>query len=252
MLALITGATSGIGKEYAYALAREGYDLIVTGRRKELLTNVAKDIIKQTGANVKICIVNFTDDIKTDRFINFIKTCDIDVLVNNAGYGAEEAFSDDEYQNQEDMIKVHILVPVKLMHIIANQMKKKRTGEIINVSSLASFLTLKNSEMYCATKLFLTSFSKSLSQELLSYNIKVQALCPGFVYTDFHKKLGIDNSRRKNYGPVRWMPAEDVVTASRKDINKIICVPGKCNKLLYYLLNIIPSEILIYLTHFFN
>lgn len=119
-------------------------------------------------------------------------------------------------------------------------------GYIINVSSLASFNTFPTSAMYCATKSFLTSFSQSLAMELNKYNIRVQALCPGFARTDFHSKLEINESKLMNKGIVRWMSAENVVNYSLREIDKelkVIFIPGFWNKVIYQCLKIIPKGI---------
>ncbi len=248
--ALITGATSGIGREYAIQLAKEGYNLIITGRRQALLEEVAYYISQRYGVKVNLCIVDFINNLQRQNFIQYISEQEIDILVNNAGYGAEAKFSEDDYTNQEDMIKVHILTSTELMHVVLPHMKINSNGEIINVSSLAGFLKLPGSEMYCATKSYLTSFSLSLALEVEKYNIRVQALCPGFVHTDFHKKLGYDLAKCRDIGPVRWMDTDTVVKTSRQYIKKNtpLCIPGMSNQLFYHLLHVIPfsaySEVL--------
>ena len=235
-IAIVTGATSGIGKEFSKRLAMMGYDLIVVGRREEVLKKVAKNIEKRYCVNVEVKILDLSHEDRLNEFISFInKQDDIEYLVNNAGHGAIDTFTRDNIENQVEMINVHILATVKLCHTIANKMKKNKKGYIINTSSIASFNTFPTSGMYCATKGFLSSFSQSLALELKEYNIKVQALCPGFTRTDFHEKLNMDKKILKNKGIVKWMTPQEVVDISLKNINKkskIIVVPGFGNKIM--------------------
>lgn len=246
-LALITGATSGIGKAYAYELARMGYDLILTGRRKEVIAEVATALHKQYGIKVTICLVDFTNRQQTARFMDYVKQLDnVDLLINNAGYGADKPFCEDDFAHQQDMLTVHNQVVVELTHIVANKMKKHGRGYIIQVSSLASYLMLPKSAMYCATKAFLTNFSQSLALELKPFGIKVQVLCPGFVHTDFHSKLAIDEKKCRDKGPVKWMDATDVVKHSLKSLQKewaVVCIPGTWNKIGYHLVKYLPKDI---------
>lgn len=234
-LAVVTGATSGIGKEFSRRLAEKGYDLIVVGRREKLLEKVALDIEKDFNVKVETKILDLANNEKLDAFIKYIKEKDIEFLVNNAGHGAKDTFTRDELSSQVEMINVHILASVKLCHVVAEKMKQRKKGYIINLSSIASFNSFPTSGMYCATKGFLTSFSQSLALELDEYNIRVQALCPGFTRTDFHEKLKMDENRLKNKGVVKWMTPREVVSISLDNINKrlkVIVVPGLGNKIM--------------------
>ena len=243
--ALITGATSGIGKAYAMQLAKSGYDLIITGRRQAQIEDVARSIQKAYHVRVKVYLVDFECSKQYNAFIEQIKKERIDVLINNAGYGAKKTFTEDTYTNQQAMIDVHVKTSVALCHSVAQQMKLRRSGWIINVSSLAGYLLLPKSAMYCATKAFLTSFTQSLAMELMPYNIRVQVLCPGFVHTDFHAKLAIEEKKCQSIGPVRWMSAEAVVATSLKGIEEgvVVCIPGKWNQAAYHLLKAVPKKL---------
>lgn len=242
--ALITGATSGIGKAYATALAARGYDLIITGRREAVIKEVAVKLQKRYGVSVTVCLVDLACDHQREKFMDFVATQSIDFLVNNAGYGADKSFTEDRYSKQEAMVKVHILASIELAHSVAQSMKVRQCGTIVNISSLAGFLMLPTSAMYCATKAFLTSFSQSLALELKPYNIKVQGLCPGFVHTDFHNKLDIAENKCQNKGPIKWMDADTLVKSSLRALEApwhVICVPGIYNQMGYQLLKVIPK-----------
>lgn len=245
--AIVTGATSGFGKEFSFELAKRGYDLILVGRRENLLKIVASDIEDKYKIKVKIKILDLTNKEKFDLLIKELEEMDnIEYLINNAGHGAECSFSEDSCEHGEEMIDLHIMATVKLCHKICNQMKKRKRGYIINVSSLASFNVFPTSAMYCATKGFITSFSQSLAMELNKYNIRVQALCPGFARTDFHSKLDMDENKLKNKGIVRWMTAKEVVDVSLKSIEKelkVIVIPGFWNKVIYQFIKVIPKRL---------
>lgn len=245
-IAIITGATSGIGKAFAEALAQKGYDLVLTGRRQQLLLDVGEYLGRTYGVAVTCCLVDFAKEEAFKSFLEYVETLEqIEFLINNAGYGAEASFTVDTLEHQMDMIKVHLIASTQLVHTVSQPMKKRKTGTIINVSSLAGTLSLPDSAMYCSTKAFLTNFSESLAMELKPFGIKVQALCPGFVHTDFHSKLNIESDKLKSRGPVRWMQPEDVVAYSLKALEKewqVIVIPGKCNQLLPYLKAIVPKK----------
>lgn len=245
-IAIITGATSGIGKAFAEALAQKGYDLVLTGRRQSLLLDVGEHLGRTYGVETTCCIVDFSKEEAFKSFLEYIETLDhVEFLINNAGYGAEASFTTDTLTNQIDMMKVHLLASTKLVHTVVQPMKKREKGTIINVSSLAGTLALPNSAMYCSTKAFLTNFSESLAMELKPFNIRVQALCPGFVHTDFHSKLNMESSKLKSRGFVRWMQPEAVVTSSLRALEKewqVIVIPGKCNKMLPYFKALVPKK----------
>lgn len=246
--ALITGATSGIGKAYAVAYAAQGYQLILTGRRRELLESFAHDLSTYFKIKVTVCLVDFTNTKDFNSFIGYIETAlPIHVLVNNAGYGLKKSFTEDTFNVQWDMVNVHVKASIHLAHLISANLKVLGlTGTIINVCSLASMIPLPTSAMYCSTKSFLVKFSESLSLELKPYGIKVQALCPGFVHTDFHDKLGIAKEKCHTKGIVTWMGPEEVVKDSLKALKhnwQVICIPGIWNKAAYQMLKIIPRNL---------
>ncbi|MGL5245661.1 MAG: SDR family NAD(P)-dependent oxidoreductase [Sarcina sp.] len=246
-LVVITGATSGIGKEFAIQLAQKGYDLLITGRRVKELEKSVKEIKMKTNVNVESYIVDLAINNELEKFIKYIEEKqNIEFLVNNAGHGAERAFTEDSYNNQLEMINVHIIATVHLCHSIIKIMKRNKKGHIINVSSMASFNSFPSSAMYCSTKAFLTNFSQSLAMEVKRDNINVQVLCPGFTRTYFHSRLNMDEKKLKNKGLIRWMTTDKVVKESLDNIEKdlkVIVIPGISNKIVYQLSRFIPKSI---------
>lgn len=245
-IAFITGATSGIGAVFARRFAREGYNLIITGRRKAIIQHLADDISKSYNVNVEVVIAELSNDDETDRLVNKIKDNEnIEVLVNNAGFGIGELFDEDIIKKQENMVKVHIISTMKFINAVIPNMIRKKSGIIINVSSIASFLPLSGNGVYSGTKAFLNNFSESLYLKLKDRGISVQCLCPGFTRTDFHKRMGYSDKDLKNRGIVRWMSAEDVVEYSIKCLkkNRVICIPGFWNRMIVLILTALPKTL---------
>jgi len=242
-VAMITGASSGIGAEFARRLAEKGYDLILVARREALLRELCNELKNLYNINAEYIVAELTDPDDVNGIEERLNECEnLQILINNAGFGIRGAFHEVGLDMQTGMLKVHCLVPLRLTHIALNKMLKRNKGSIINVSSTAAFLISPGSVIYCATKRFINSFTELLYIFLYNTNIKVQALCPGFTLTDFHTKLGID-PRVMN---VHWMSSKDVVKNSLKCLEKgkVICIPGFRNKLMCLVVKIIPRRIL--------
>ncbi len=239
----ITGATSGIGAAFARRFAREGYDLIITGRREKIIRNLAGEISKKYGVKVDVIISELSNDEDVNLLVEKIKQEEnIEVLINNAGFGIGKPFYEDAIENQENMAKVHILSTLKLTYAAIPNMIKKKRGIIINVSSISSFFPLPDAAIYSGTKAFLNNFSESIYLELKNKGIYVQSLCPGFTRTDFHNRMGLNKGELRNRGIIRWMSADRVVEYSIECLKKgkIICIPGFWNKVLVLISKILP------------
>ena len=233
--ALITGATSGIGEAYARRFASQGYDLIITGRRKEKINHLADELAQTCAVDVEVVIAEFSNQGDVDALAQKVRdTENLDILVNNAGFTTKSYFHHEDLEGQQNMVQVHVLAPMKLIYAALPNMIARGRGTIINVSSLGAFTPLPKTATYSGTKAFLAVFTESLRMELAGTNVKVQALCPGFTRTDFHERIGIDKSKQKNVGIIRWMPPEKVVDISLRCLknNQVICVPGFWNKIL--------------------
>ena len=177
--ALITGASSGIGQAFARELASRNYDLIITARRKHRLEELAREL----KSNYPISVDVIAADLSTEKDIKQVeehikKIKNLDMLVNNAGFGTSGYFYDVSPEKSINMINVHVLAATRFCRATLPGMIKRNKGSIINVSSLASFYPLKGNTIYNATKNYLNMFSRSIQKELKGYNIKVQALCP--------------------------------------------------------------------------
>jgi short-subunit dehydrogenase len=244
-LTVITGATSGIGKAFAHHFARQGYDLLITGRRREVITGVAEELKNNYSINVEVVIADLSKNEDLSLLLQIIgKKKNIEVLVNNAGYGMRVKFREDEIDHQIAMLKVHVHAPLMLIHKVLPMMMEKKNGTIINVSSLAAFLPTSGNAMYTSTKSFLMSFTESLHMDVRHYGIRVQCLCPGFTYSDFHRDRDI-NPDSMGRGIMRWMNPADVVDYSMQclDNRKILCIPGIINRVLSLLIAGMPRNL---------
>lgn len=233
-LAIITGATSGIGKAFADYYASQGYHLLITGRRKDVMLDVALRLEVKYAVSIEMVFADLSRGEDLSRLLQTIsKRSDIEVLVNCAGYGLDERFSEDNINHQIAMLGVHVNAPVKITHKVLPIMMRNHCGTIINVSSLAAYMPTAGNTMYTSTKSFLKSFTESLHMDVSSYGIKVQCLCPGFTHSDFHNNLSISSGTLKP-GIIRWMEPSEVVHYSIACLNKgqVICIPGFLNKIL--------------------
>ena len=243
--ALITGATSGIGASFARKLGKGGYNLYITGRRIEVIEKLAYDIRKKYHVKVIVILADFTIPQEVDNLLKKIETVPFDFLINNVGFGHEKKFFDDTYEKQYEMIEAHINSFCKITYLVSRNMRKNKNGNIINVSSLAGFAPTSFNHLYSSTKSFITTFTESLHLELSSLGIRVQALCPGFTRSDFHKSLNIKEETFKNRGLVRWMDSDRVTELSLKSLNKKggLYIPGWSNKILYMIVKILPRKL---------
>lgn len=226
--ALITGASSGLGAEFAHQLAAMGYDLILVARREEQLEKLGTMVQSKHGVKTTILLADLStlEDIEhVSTEIN--ATSNLELLVNNAGFGTTGRFSQVEAEKQLAMLQVHMIAPVMLCRAILPGMISKNHGAIINVASLAGIMPIRN-VLYHSSKAFLIKFSEGLAAELRDSDIRVQALCPGFILTEFHDTSEYVRFSRTSIPQFLWMTPEQVVFDSLKSLNssKVICIPG--------------------------
>ena len=246
--ALITGASSGLGEVFARRLAERGYNLLLTARREERLNKLRDELEAKHSIAAEVFAADLAKAEDVERLAGRIDEMDsLEMLVNNAGYGTAGNFAEVDIQGQADMIQVHVVAAVRLARAALPGMIARGTGAIVNVSSVAGFLTGGGSVTYCATKAYLTSFSQSLQVELKGTGVRVQALCPGFVYTGFHDTAALETFSRSQIPKFLWMSADYVVDASLKTLekNRPICIPSWKYRLIVALVtNPITSGIL--------
>jgi hypothetical protein len=234
--ALITGASAGLGAEYARQLAEQGYHLVLTARRLEKLIALSNQLEKRYGVTVQ----PLSADLSQDEGIRLVEQRirelpDLEILVNNAGFGLQSSFETNSVEDSLRMIQVHINAAVRLAHAVLPNMRRRKQGWIINVSSLSAFLPVRNVS-YSATKAFLVNFSEALETDLIGSGVHAQALCPGFTHTEFHDSPGLSEIRR-TLPAWLWMKADNVVRDSLRSLprNTVIVVPGWHYKIAYFL-----------------
>jgi short-subunit dehydrogenase len=244
-IALITGATSGIGAAFADHFAKNGYHLILTGHPDDNIMIDTSDLAKKYNVKIDLILADLSIDQDVAGVEEIIKkNSTIEVLINNAGFVFWKPFWQNDIRALEGMIKVHINTPVRFIYAALPGMTKNEKGIIINVSSLSSFFPIPRDSMYSATKLFQNSFMESLHISVYDKGIKVQVLCPGFVHSNFHNRAGVNTAEIKRSGIIRWMQPERVVDISIRNLrkkNKVIVLPGFWNKLIRLIFNIVPK-----------
>src|SRR5579864_2983277 len=248
LLAVITGASSGIGEVFARKLAGRGYNLFLVARREDRLRKLAQEIAGQYGVAVEVLVVDLATDGGREALAARIRAApDLGLLVNNAGFGAMGVFQHADLEPQERMHRLHVLTPLVLSHAALKNLAERpiHTGRagIINVSSVAAFLQTPTSVSYNATKAWMNSFTEGLAVELAAQGspVKVQALCPGFTITEFHDRLGID---RRPIPKSLWMTADFVVEESLRgfDRGELFVIPGWRYRLLLMFLKAAPGS----------
>jgi uncharacterized protein len=235
-VALVTGASSGIGAEFARQLAALGYDVVLVARRQELLEKLAEELHQRHRISAEACIADLANPLDVDRLVRRVEQLDgLDLLVNNAGFGTVGKFSEIDVKPQLDMIAVHVVAPVRLTRAALPGMLARRRGAIINVSSIAALIPLPRNSMYSATKAYLNVFSEALQGELRGSGVKLQALCPGFTRSNFHDAPDFRaDDPRAQFPAVAWLTASEVVSESLAglDGDDVIVVPSAKYRLL--------------------
>ena len=222
--ALITGATAGIGASYTKLLAKQGYDLVLVARDLPRLNKMAKELSKTYKVKVETIKADLTAPnqlIKVEKRLSN-KSKPIEVLINNAGFGIKQSFTDSDIKKEQELLDVLVTAPMRLTHLVLPQMLKRDSGVIVNVSSVASWIT---GGTYSAAKSYLTVFSEYLHTELRGTNIKISALCPGFTRTEFHERGKMRMSGLPNF---MWLTSDQVAAKSWRYVNanKVVCIPG--------------------------
>lgn len=230
--ALITGASSGIGKAFSERLARDGYDLTIVARRGEKLEALAKRLHDSHAATVQTVAADLSKSADLRALEKRIAANDsLDLLVNNAGFGAYMPFVQLAPEAAEELINLQVLAVTRLTRAALPGMLARKQGAIINVSSRLAFSAAMDSPnfpkraTYVGTKAFINAFTQLLATELQGTGVQMQALCPSVVLTEFHTRQGIDPKR---FPPEIIMQPEDVVTASLAALKTgdVICLPG--------------------------
>jgi short-subunit dehydrogenase len=243
--ALITGASSGIGREFARVLAAEGVNLVLVARRAERLKELAAELSDGTGVDVEI----FTADLGAEADLQSVeqRLADperpIELLVNNAGYASAGAFADLPASVSTEQVQVNVIAPIRLTRAVLPSMIARGRGGVIMMSSMAAALPLPRSSAYGASKAFLTSLSETLYMELRSSGVHVTSVAAGLTRTEFHTEAEINTAGIPSFA---WGPADQVAKAGVAAVaaGRVLVIPGTMNKMQLPFFKFAPRRLL--------
>jgi short-subunit dehydrogenase len=240
--ALVTGASTGIGRTFAERLARDQYDLVLVARDAGRLEALAKRLASERGIEARVLAADLTDPASLARVEAEIAERPPDLLVNNAGFGTVGRFAELDVEGEDREVRLNVLALMRLTHAALGPMLARGHGGVINVSSLAGESASPYTATYAATKAFVTSFSEALSEELRGSGVRIQALLPGFTRTEFQERAGVDTRAIPGFA---WMEPEAVVDASLAALERgqVLCVPGLGNRMLAPLQRLLPRSL---------
>lgn len=243
-IAAITGASAGLGTVFARKLAAQGYDLILIARRLDRLRLIADELTRANGIAAEAVLADLSRLEDIEAVANRLqRESRLALLVNNAGFGTIGRFWETPIDDQIAMHRVHIDATMRLSRAALASMVPRDEGAIVNVSSVAAYFRSPSNVSYCATKAWINAFTEGLHLELkgLGSRVGVQALCPGFTYTEFHDVAGMSRDPIPKWV---WLKAEDVVDASLDALStrKLFVVPGWQYKLVVALGSKLPAS----------
>ena len=222
--ALITGPTSGIGNAFARRLAADGWDLVLVSRDAARLEKVAAGLREAYGREVEVLPADLVDAAARARVAERLASAGepVDLLVNNAGFSTPSRLLEADFAQEEAVLGVLVTAVLQLSHAAARAMVARGRGGIVNVSSVAGFFPRGT---YAAAKAWVTSFSRSLAQEVAGSGVRVVATCPGFTRTEFHSRGGFDLA---GIPGVLWLDADDVVDDALRALaaGRVVTIPG--------------------------
>lgn len=240
--ALITGASAGLGAEFARQLARRRADLILVARSEDALDALAADLRSTHGVAVEVLVADLADEGGLAKVADRLRDAadPVDLLVNNAGFGLPLQFADNDIDDEVRHLRVHVEASMRLMHA-ALQTMRGRGGRIINVASVAGFISRST---YSACKSWLIGFSRWANAEYARDGVTVTAVCPGFTHTTFHERMGLAVGQEGVPG-FMWLDAREVVREGLRDAarGKSVSIPSLRYKALVALTRVLPSSL---------
>jgi short-subunit dehydrogenase len=241
-IALITGGSSGIGAAFARALAARGYRLILVGRSAQRLSRTAAAL---PGAVIETLDADLSTDTGCaqieERLTNPGRP--VDLLVNSAGQSSGTSFAVSAAAHESALLRLNVEAVLRLTRAVLPGMMSRGRGDIVNISSMACFGTLMPGSTYPASKAWVTSFTRSVAQSVAPYGVRMLAVCPGYVRTEFHQRSGIDMSAT----PQRlWLDADTVARTALRDLGRgrTVCVPGWKYKVAAFAAHHLPGTLM--------
>ncbi len=242
-LALVTGATAGLGAEFATQLARRRHNLVLVARDETRLAETRDRLTGEHHVSVEILPADLTTDAGCAAVTSRIERGDLDLLVNNAGIATYAPFGTAELAREEAQLDLNVRAVMRLTHAAVSAMTGRGSGRILNVSSVAGFVPRGGNVTYSASKAWVTMFSEALAVQLAGSGVTVTAVCPGFTHTEFHERAQTDMS----HVPDRmWLEAADVVREALDDTlaGKPLSVPSRRYKVLVAAAQTLPRPVL--------
>ena len=240
--ALITGASTGLGAEFARQLAGRGADLVLVARSAGALDALADELRAHDGVAVEVLVADLLDEADVARVVSRIGDAEqpIDLLINNAGFGLPLHFADNDIDDEVRHLRLHVEVSMRLMHAALGVMRG-RGGRIINVASVAGFISRST---YSACKSWLIGFSRWANAEYARDGVSVTALCPGFTHTSFHERMGLAPGD-EGVPTFMWLDAADVVREGLRDAarRRAVSVPSMRYKAIVALTKVLPASL---------
>jgi len=234
--ALVTGASAGIGAEFARQLSEKGLNLVLVARRRQRLEDLARDLESRNKVQVRIVTVDLSQPDFLPTILSVTNSIEIGLLVNNAGFGLAGHLIEHELEKELQLLDVNCRAPLVLTHVFGRQMAQRKRGGIIFVSSVSAYIATPFEASYAASKVYELFLAESLGYEFKKKGVDMLALCPGSTDTEFHEIAG---SR-----PVAAMAVEPVVRLALKKLGKTsVAIPGWHNRLLVYLLKFTPRRV---------
>src|SRR6478609_632547 len=239
--ALVTGATAGLGAEFARQLAEQGHRVVLVARDAGRLAATAAELENSYGAAAETISADVTDDAGIAAVVARLSDPErpVEILVNNAGIGLLRSFEDNGIAEEKKHLKLHVEAAMELTHAALQGMLARQSGRIINVASVAAFLPRGT---YSAAKAWLLSFSRSANMAYAARGVKVTAVCPGFTHTEFHDRMGMDKTATPRW---MWLEARQVVSEGLADNAKgrAVSIPSKRYKVLTSVARVLPSKL---------
>jgi short-subunit dehydrogenase len=244
-VALITGASAGLGAEFARALAARGADLILTARREARLAALAKQLEAEHGAHTEYLAADLaTDEGVAQVTAKLAATPNLHWLINNAGFGIPGRFARASIKDLDRMHRLQVLAPLHLTHAALGGMIARDAGSIINVASVVSFLLVSGSVGYASAKSWLHVFSEGIYVELKSSRskVRIQSLCPGYTMTEFHDVIGMDRALIPKF---LWLDARFVVSESLRALERsqLLVIPSWKYRLMVGMARLLPQRL---------
>ena len=246
---LITGATSGIGNDFAHIFAEKGYDLFLASRNREKMDSIKKKLEDLYGINVKTMSIDLAKPLSARKVYeeSISQKIDVRVLVNNAGFGIHGEHADLDMRKVEEMIQLNVTTLTELCSLFGHEMKKKRQGYILNVASTAAYQPAPYIAVYGGTKSYVLNFSEALAKELEDYNVAVTCLSPGPTDTNFFEVVGVQGIAEKKTGI--WAKSNRMAPRKVADIGvdalfskKLSIIAGGWNSLLAFSCRLAPRR----------